>query len=173
MMKRVSKSLAETETAAGDFLDLLKKGKRREGAEVVGLFGDLGAGKTTFVQAIARLSGIKGSVTSPTFVIIKRYERAVPTSVSSKRLRLGQAPRSGLGEEILEGTAQFTQIIHIDAYRLKSGEELMKLNFAEMLADPDNLILIEWPENVSSALPKEIHKLYFKFIDENSREIDF
>ncbi len=173
-MKRVSKSLAETEEAAKDFLDFLSENKVGKGAQVAGLFGDLGAGKTTFVQAIGRLVGIKEIITSPTFVIMKRYEVEAPGTSHFR-------DHSGAFAQVLVSkmagsdrpTSSFERLIHIDAYRLKNGEELMKLNFAEVLADPNNLVLIEWPENVASAMPENFHKVYFKFIDENTREIEY
>ncbi len=96
-------------------------------ATVVFLSGDLGSGKTTTTKAIARELGIVEEITSPTFVILKRYE---------------------VGESVLGG--RFTNLIHIDAYRLKSYVELQKIKFEEYLSDEKNLILIEWPEMVES-----------------------
>jgi len=164
-MKRISKSLAETDEIAGDFLEFLdEEGKVKgfqEGAQIAGLFGDLGAGKTAFVQAVGRILGIKENITSPTFVIMKSYGLAV------------QPPRFNRhGSTARSDAPRWEKLIHIDAYRLKSGEELMKLDFEEIANDPENLILIEWPENVESALPKNFHKVYFKFVDENTREIE-
>jgi tRNA threonylcarbamoyladenosine biosynthesis protein TsaE len=147
-MKIESKSLKETEEVARKFLDLISKREETKGAQVAGLSGDLGAGKTTFVQAIARILGVKENVTSPTFVIMKIYP---------------------LSDQV----AKWSRLIHIDAYRLENGEELMKLNFAEVAGNQKNLILIEWTENVSSALPKNSHQINFKFIDDQTREIEF
>ncbi|HZS43216.1 MAG TPA: tRNA (adenosine(37)-N6)-threonylcarbamoyltransferase complex ATPase subunit type 1 TsaE [Candidatus Paceibacterota bacterium] len=146
-MKIDSRSLDETGVVAEKFLDYLRDLKGEEGAQIAGLIGDLGAGKTTFVQALGRLLGIRESMTSPTFVIEKNYE--------------------------LAGDPTWNKLIHIDAYRLQNGEELMKLNFEEIAADPKNLVLIEWSKNVESALPKNYQKIYFKFIDENTREIKY
>ncbi len=96
------------------------------GARVVALSGDLGAGKTTFVQAAARELGVEDQVNSPTFVIEKIY-------------RLTDRP--------------FTHLIHIDAYRLDGAHELEAIGWHEIIANPQNLIYIEWPENIPGVLP--------------------
>jgi len=113
-------------------------------ATVVGLYGNLGAGKTTFVQTVARALGVMETVNSPTFLIFKRYA--------------------------LHGSC-YTNLIHVDAYRLKSSEELRKLRFDELLADPKNLILIEWADKVSDILPSDHTKLSFEFVDDTTRTI--
>lgn len=142
----LSKSLEETEQIAKDFI---KKAlaEKREKALVVGLHGDLGSGKTAFVQLVAKNLGIKETITSPTFVIQKTYNLQLTTN-------------------------NFKKLIHIDAYRLESGRELEKLGWREIMNDPKNLILIEWPEIVSEILPKDFWRINFKFIDENTREIE-
>ena len=142
-MEIVSKSLQETQKAAKLFL----KGLSSEGAQaaVVGLKGDLGSGKTTFTQAIAKELGIRETVTSPTFVILKKYG----------------IPQAG----------DFETLVHIDAYRLEDPKELNSLEFKREVSDPKNLILIEWPENVSEALPADAYSINFEFIDEGVRRI--
>lgn len=144
-MKILSKSLKETAKIGEDFLEKISRLKR-ETATIVGLFGDLGSGKTTFVQSLAKILKVAETVTSPTFVIEKIY------SLNSKK--------------------GFDKLIHIDAYRLDSGKELLNLEFAEICRDPKNLILIEWPERVDDVLPKEVLRINFRFISENEREID-
>lgn len=149
-MKYLSHSLAETNQISLDFLAKISQIKN-EHALVVALFGDLGSGKTTFTQALGKNLGVQEVITSPTFVIRKKYSLTQSTIYN----------------------LQFTNLIHIDAYRLDSAEEILNLNFAEDLADKDNLILIEWPERVREALPKDILEINFSFIDENRREIEF
>lgn len=143
-MKFLSKSVEETNQIARDFLHSLKLNKNT--ATLVGLFGDLGSGKTTFTQALGRELGITDYITSPTFVIEKIYQ--------------------------LDGKNNFKNLIHIDAYRLDSGKELRVLGFEEILKDSKNLILIEWPERVMDILPADLVRLNFKFISENEREIE-
>lgn len=141
----ISRSLEDTKKLAEVFAkDLLSRGKR-EFATTVGLYGDLGSGKTTFVQSIARYFGIRDSIQSPTFVIMKSYELQVTS---------------------------YKSLIHIDAYRLNSADEIRKLGFGEMAEDPGNLILIEWPERVAEAMPDDHIRLDFRFVDDTTREID-
>lgn len=112
-------------------------------ATIVGLYGNLGAGKTTFTQSVARALGISEDITSPTFVIEKMYDTKHQV---------------------------FKKLIHIDAYRLENGRELSTLNFESLVSDTTNLILIEWPENVKEILPEDHYKIYCTFVDQNSRE---
>ncbi len=157
-MKYLSKSVEETYKIAEDFLEKIKEIKSNQ-AVMVGLFGDLGSGKTTFTQAIGKILGVKETITSPTFVIMKKYE------VSSI-----QYPVLNTQYPILN--TKYSTLIHIDAYRLDSGQELDSLDFATDLANPNNLILLEWPERVADILPADLIKINFKFISENEREIE-
>lgn len=134
--------LQEMKNFAESFLSEIKQ--KSVQATVVGLSGNLGAGKTTFTQHVANLLGVEEQITSPTFVIMKMY-----SSLSGK----------------------FKTLIHIDAYRLKSGEELETLRFKELLENPENLILIEWPEKVSDILPSDMITIEFEVVDEETREI--
>ena len=137
-----SKSLGETTVIAKEFLSSFAK---TSGSKTVAFYGDLGAGKTTFIQALAKEMGINEPTTSPTFVIQKAYP----------------------------AVKYFDKLIHIDAYRLESGEDLSKLRFEETLSIPNSLICIEWPSNVESVLPKDAIKVECKFVDEGTREYNF
>lgn len=140
----ISKSVKETNKIAKDFMTKILA--KNDSATVVGLFGDLGSGKTTFTQALGKHLGIKEMMTSPTFVLEKIYT--------------------------LDNKKGFNKLIHIDAYRLDSGKDLLNLNFKEIINDPKNLILIEWPERVEDILPNNLLKIYFKFISEFEREVE-
>lgn len=142
----ISKSLKDTAKIAKDIL--AKIHPHAGHATVVALSGDLGAGKTTFTKAFAEALGIpSGDITSPTFVIEKRFD--------------------------IGNHHHFKKFIHIDAYRLEKPEEIEKLGWKGTLSDKGNLILIEWPENIGKALPEDAIKISFRFIDENTREIVF
>ena len=164
-MNVLSKSLEETNKAAQDFLNKLSP--KDNSATIVGLFGDLGAGKTTFTQALAKNLGVTEVVTSPTFVIEKIYLLKDGEKPAESSLYLTKTNRSDSFPPVFE------RLIHIDAYRLDSGKELLSLQFAEIQKDPKNLILIEWPERVIDVLPADLIKINFKFINENEREIIF
>ena len=142
-MKYLSKSSEETNKIAKDFLNALKLGT---GATVVALQGDLGAGKNAFAQEVGKILGVAENMHSPTFVIEKIYE------INFKG---------------------FKKLIHIDAYRLEKESELLHLGWQDLIKEPENLILIEWPENVAGIIPADAKKIFFKFIDETTREISY
>jgi len=143
-MKIISKSLSDTAKIAKDFIEKIYMGVY-DTALVVGLYGDLGSGKTTFTQAVAKIFDIKEDITSPTFVIEKVYNTQHP---------------------------KFKNLVHIDAYRLDSAKELSVLDWHKTLSDSRNIIFIEWPEKVLEILPKNHAKVFFKFLSENEREIE-
>ena len=130
-MKRGVRDFPELQAKIGR---LLSTPTPREQATVVTLSGDLGAGKTTFAQGVAKALGVGETVTSPTFVIQKIYE--------------------------LEGQ-KFSRLIHIDAYRLKSAHELEMLGWKELCAESGNLILLEWPEHVAALIPHDAIRIRF------------
>jgi len=127
-MQRVSRSPGETKRIAEIYLRKILTSTNHPGARVVGLSGELGAGKTTFIQAVAKQLGIKSKVGSPTFVIMKRYP-------IRKR-----------------GRHKF--LFHLDAYRLKNERELLHLGWEKIITNGEHLVFIEWPENVSKVMPK-------------------
>ena len=107
-------------------------------ATVLALHGDLGAGKTTFVQTVGRLLGVQEDITSPTFVVMKKYE--------------------------INDTWQ--KFIHIDAYRLESEEELSVLDLETEISNSENIIFIEWAERVSEILPANTIHLDFSLVNQ-------
>lgn len=113
-------SLEQLQQEAAHFIQTLAPNTR--GATIVTLSGELGAGKTTFTQAVAKALGIADTITSPTFVLEKIYS--------------------------VEHDTRFDRFVHIDAYRLKEAAELRAIGFDEVIADAKNLIFLEWPEKV-------------------------
>ena len=160
-MKKTSQSLEETREVAREFLKTLGVENSRHQvsrATVVALQGDLGAGKTAFTQAVGAELGLGGNLQSPTFVIMKVYDLEPTTN-----------PSTPLGVN----NKQWTKFFHIDAYRLERDEELLHLGWEEIISEPENLIFIEWPERVEGVIPDYSRKIFFEFIDENTRTIEF
>ena len=124
----------------------LVKIKTEKTALVLALSGELGAGKTTFVQGLAKGLGIKEKVKSPTFLIIKSYKLRVKN---------------------------FKNFIHIDAYRLKKPKDILALGWREMSGDTKNIIVIEWAKHIAKILPAHHIDINFKHIPENKRKIEF
>lgn len=154
-MIKISKNIKDTEEIARDFLNKILKTKNTK-ALVVGLSGDLGTGKTHFTQAVAKLLKIKNKVNSPTFVIMKRYE----------------LPRPLLNPPLGRGGLGFRNLFHIDAYRLKNERELLHLGWEEIVFNKENIIFIEWPENVAKIMPQKHHKVSISHTKEGHRKFE-
>lgn len=141
MGKVTTHTLEETEGLAKQVVETLQLS---DAATVLALKGDLGSGKTAFTKGLAKALGVTEEITSPTFVIQKIYQ--------------------------LENQ-QFDHLIHIDAYRLESADELRSLGWDEIMTNPSNCIVLEWPEKVEGLLPDSAYEIEFTFVDEETREI--
>jgi len=143
MKEELLQSLKETHAYAEDFLRTLKNKELH--ATVVGLSGDLGSGKTTFVRSVAQILGVEHEIASPTFVIAKFYD--------------------------IPNDSRWKQLVHVDAYRIEDPEEIRPLRLTETFADPKNLVIVEWPEQLGVFFPKDAMMLKLRFIDETTRGI--
>ncbi len=121
-----------------------KKRANRKFAVVFALEGDLGSGKTTFIQGLAMGLGVKEDVLSPTFVIQKDFSIA-------------------LGD--------YKNFYHIDAYRLKNPEELLELGFTDLIKNSENIIVIEWADKIKKILPNNAVWINFKNLGEDKRKL--
>ena len=111
MPKYLSNSENGTKKIAAN---IAKKAK----TNIFALTGELGAGKTTFIQGFAKGLGIKGKIISPTFVIIRQHQ--------------------------IPGTRK--TLYHMDLYRLENTQDFKELGIEEILLNPNNIVLIEWAE---------------------------
>ncbi|MEA1963254.1 MAG: tRNA (adenosine(37)-N6)-threonylcarbamoyltransferase complex ATPase subunit type 1 TsaE [Patescibacteria group bacterium] len=148
MNKIITNSEQETFDWAKNFARELK------GGEVIGLIGDLGAGKTVFAKGLAEGLGIKKTVNSPTFVIMKIY-------------MVKNAPARGWSAS--GGKSEIRNLAHIDAYRLKSEEDIIAIGADEYFARKDTITIIEWPENIKKCLPKKTIYVNICIKKENKR----
>ncbi|MEK7519550.1 MAG: tRNA (adenosine(37)-N6)-threonylcarbamoyltransferase complex ATPase subunit type 1 TsaE [Patescibacteria group bacterium] len=131
---------------AGEILgrEFLKMPKMKT-ALALGLQGDLGSGKTTFLQGFAKGLGIKGKIISPTFVLIRRFQ--FKNSINRK----------------------FKDFYHIDCYRLGSSKEILKLGFKKIISNPENIVAVEWVDRIIKSLPKNNLILNFETSALNKR----
>lgn len=104
-----------------------KMAKKLQGGETIGLIGELGAGKTILVKGFAKGLGIKETITSPTFVLMKVYQ------IKNEKNK---------------------KFCHIDAYRIKNGQSLINIGAQEYLNKPKTITIIEWADQVKDILPK-------------------
>lgn len=140
----LSTSPAKTKKIGEDLAKKILKSPLQKRAFVIGLFGGLGSGKTTFSQGLARGFKIKERVLSPTFVIMKKFK-----------------------------TQKGKYLFHIDCYRIQDSEEILSLGFKDIIADPKNIVVIEWADRIKKILLKDTLRIHFEYIDENTRKIRF
>ncbi len=133
----ISKSERETESFARTLTTRLLTRPRR-GALVLALEGDLGSGKTTFTRGLASALGLAHRVTSPTFLIMRRY----PLPRKKRR------------------SLPFTHFFHVDSFRIKAAD-LDALDWQRIIANPRHIIAIEWADRVKRIIPK--HALWVTF----------
>lgn len=122
-------------------------GKILEGGEVLGLVGELGAGKTTFVKGIAKGLGVNHQhpVNSPSFVLMREYEGRIP-------------------------------LYHFDAHRLTEASDLLRLEQEIGLEEylfGKGVSVLEWADRIKSLLPKEYLRIEFQHLKENERSLTF
>ena len=123
------------------------------------LEGNLGAGKTTFTKGFLEHFGIKPKAASPTFTIMKRYD---------PHLRQGYGGQARNNKQNL-----VSDIWHMDAYRLRSKEDLEALGFDEIKKRPHTVVLIEWPGNIKGIkFPKAVRVKFEYGESETERSIE-
>jgi tRNA threonylcarbamoyladenosine biosynthesis protein TsaE len=134
----LSSSLKETKAVGKKIGELFRK---NEGVVFLALYGDLGSGKTTFLQGLAKGLGVRESVNSPTFLIYKRYQIKKDFS-----------------------------FYHFDAYRI-TEKDLKILNFSDIIQKKRAVIAVEWSENIEKELPDKKIKIVFSFVSPNERKL--
>jgi len=137
----LTKSPSQTKKLGKNLAGRIFKIKSFKKAIVLGLMGNLGGGKTTFLQGFAKGLGVRERVLSPTFVLMKRF------FISKK------------------------SFIHIDCYRIKKDKEIMALGFKDIISDSRNIVAVEWANKVKKIMPKDAIFLKFEFIDKSTRKI--
>ena len=135
-MEVITKNARETQRLGEKIGRRLKKGA------VLALYGELGSGKTTFIQGLARGLGVEKRVISPTFVFVRQY------------------PLSPKGT-----------FYHIDLYRINEVAEASGLGLEEIFTDPEAVVAIEWAEKIDKILPRERTDIFFEYSGEKERKI--
>ncbi len=155
----ITNSFEETQELARKFAKELKSG------DLVALYGDLGGGKTTFTQGLAKGLGIKRRIISPTFIIVRCYELQNQKSKIKNQNYLLRSEVSNVKFKSLE------RFYHIDLYRIESERDLEGLGIEKVVNDPKNIVAIEWAEKLGKILPKKRWDIKFEYLDENKRKI--
>ncbi len=111
--------------------------KHLRGGEVLALVGDLGSGKTTFTQALAKALGVRQKVLSPTFIVLQEF-------VTKKRAK----------------NNDYILLAHLDLYRTKNFAELKALGLHQIWGQPQTITVIEWADKIKRHLPPATIYLY-------------
>ncbi len=131
------------------------------GGDVLLLFGELGAGKTTFVQGLAKGLGIKDRIISPTFILIRQYKIPHPTSLL----------KGGGNDRKSSRQARTGNLYHIDLYRIENPQDLISLGLSEIFEDPASITVIEWADRLKNFKTTKGYRIFFKHLEGNRREI--
>lgn len=115
------------------------------GRKKVALYGEMGAGKTTLVQAVCRHLGVEEPATSPTYSLVNEY-----------------AYRDSDGKE--------NTVHHIDLYRLRDTREALDIGIEDMLHD-SSYCFVEWPQIIEGMLPESVAKITIEVTGPRSRKI--
>ncbi|MCH7760216.1 tRNA (adenosine(37)-N6)-threonylcarbamoyltransferase complex ATPase subunit type 1 TsaE [candidate division TA06 bacterium] len=137
---RLSNSEIETVTFAKKFAKNLKVG------DIVAIYGNLGAGKTTFIKGLAAGLGYVGRVFSPTFIFVRPYK------IGNQKNKI-------------------ETLFHIDLYRSENKTDLRNVGIEEFLADKKAVSVVEWPEKIEESLPEKTIKIKIDIIGKSKRRI--
>lgn len=129
-MKNLTLSQAESEA--------INLAKTLHGGEILALSGDLGSGKTTFTKALGKALGVRGTITSPTFVMMQQYQTGLTNPAD-----------------------QPVWLYHLDLYRLKDFQEVASLGITQHWGHPQTITVIEWADKISKDLPQNRIDLHF------------
>jgi len=131
------------------------------GCKLIALYGDLGSGKTTFVQGMARGLGVKRRIISPTFIIIRSYK------IKNQPFDFAQGKKS----KIKYTNKKLKMFYHIDLYRMESNKDIGGLGLDEIIKNEENIVMVEWAEKMDRLLPKKRIDIQFVYVSEHERKI--
>lgn len=135
-IKFTTNNFIETQAFAVDFAKQLK------GSTILCLYGDLGFGKTTFIQGLAKGLGVSGRIISPSFIIMRSYKLSIK------------------------------YFYHVDLYRINHEQEIIDLGLLDIMNGQNNITAIEWPEKLGKFMPEKRIDIKLDYVDENKRNFN-
>lgn len=145
----ITENAGATQKIAEDLARNLRPG------DFLAFYGNLGSGKTTFIQGLAKALGIKRRIISPTFIIVRTYE------FKPKTKNLKFKPK----------TQNANTFYHIDLYRTETKEDLLGLGLDQIVNDKTSVVAVEWAEKMGLLLPDERYEIILTDLKEDKREI--
>jgi len=130
---------------------------------ILALYGELGSGKTTFIQGLARGLGIKKRIISPTFIFIRPYRIPFTTPRRCRETASAKTPPPRWSKG--------STLYHVDLYRINTLKQTRGLGLEEIFADKSAIVVIEWADRIKEILPKKRIDINFDYLDENQRRI--
>ena len=131
----ITENFKETQQLGKDLAKRIKNGG------ILAFYGNLGSGKTTFIQGLAKGLGIKRRIISPTFIIVRSYK------------------------------LQKDNFYHVDLYRTHNLYDLSTLGIDEIVKNNRNVVAIEWAEKMDTFIPQKRFDIVFENLGENKRQI--
>lgn len=168
----VSHSHAQTQQLGQQLGELL------QGGELLLLEGQLGMGKTTFTQGLARGLGITDTINSPTFTLLKEYV-GIPQSVSPASIlsshhdSTSQFELRRRRERRSERVNRRPSLYHFDLYRLEDPEEMFALGFDDYFTEPSGVCVVEWADRAEGLWPHERLDILLHLMGETERGLTF
>ncbi len=135
----IIEDIEHIESAAAEFVQYISECDAQ--SNIFAFYGNMGAGKTTFITAICKVLGVEDTVNSPTFTIVNEYR-----------------------------AAKGFPIYHFDFYRINKLQEAYEIGIDEYFGG-DGLCLIEWPEKIEELLPGDIVNVSIKAMENGCREV--
>lgn len=143
----ITKSPKETQRLGADIgsrIKLLLESGGEKFPTIVCLYGELGSGKTTFVQGFARGIGLSRSrLLSPTYIIVRRYELSLKSFC----------------------------LYHVDLYRIEDSQSVRDLGLLEIFVNPSAIIVIEWADRLCTLMPKRRIDIHFRVLPDGKHRI--
>ena len=168
----VSHSHTETQQLGMQLGELLR------GGELLLLEGQLGMGKTTFTQGLARGLGITETINSPTFTLLKEYvgqsqSASLTHTPSSDSTSVSQERFMRKRERRIGRTGRRPALYHFDLYRLEDPEEMFALGFDDYFTDPSGVCVVEWADRAEGLWPHGRLDILLHMMSETERSLTF
>jgi tRNA threonylcarbamoyladenosine biosynthesis protein TsaE len=142
-------------------------GELLSGGELILLNGQLGSGKTTFTQGLAKGLQITDVISSPTFTLLKEYSSQSPSVYEGTTKTKMGTMQSNCSQSAVH------RLYHFDLYRLDDPDEIVDLGFEDYFYNPYGVCVVEWADKADVLWPAERISISLNALDEEKRSLLF